>query len=373
MQKEKEFLIQVLADHLNKRETAVPEDLNWLVLEKIGQDQQLGGIIYHQCKNSIAQSALPAEVKKKWKLGYLYNSFLYSKRLVLLNQLDTEFQKENIPYLIFKGTEAAIFYPAPAQRTMGDLDLLVHPEDKQRACEALVRLGFKIMYQTPGEWIIAKNEMVIELHHRLIYAHSVELESIQVWGDRVWEHAIAQNGKMQRKLDLTYHLVYILLHLRKHLLENGVGFRQFMDAAVLAAQPGINWKQAEAWFKELNLEKFSQTCFAFCERWFDVQVPICRLELDEAFYNSFTEKVFVGGLFGTNNEEYKENAVFNKMHYKKSSGSGIRVFLRHAFLPYEEMRALPYCYFLMEDRICCRLRGVGGLYIKSEQEAWFRC
>lgn len=346
LQKEKDFFLQILTDHLNKRATAVPDNLNWYVLEKTGQEQQLNGIIYHQCKNSIAQSDLPVEAKKKWKQGCFYNIFLYSKRLALLNQIDVEFQKENIQYLIFKGTEAAIFYPAPAQRTMGDLDLLVHPEDKQRACEALVSLGFKIIFQTPGEWIIAKNEMVIELHHRLIYAHSVELESIQAWGDRVWEYAIAQNDKMQRKLDLTYHLVYILLHLRKHLLENGVGFRQFMDVAVLAVQPGINWQQAEAWLKELNLEKFSQTCFAFCKRWFNIQIPICRLELDEEFYNNFTEKVFTGGLFGSNDKANKENTIFNKMHYAKSSGSRISVFLRHAFLPYEEMRALPYCYFL---------------------------
>ena len=346
MKKEKEFLIQVLADHLNKRATSVPDNLDWQVLENTGQDQKLGGIIYHQCKNSISRSDLSVEVKTKWRLGYVYNSFLYTKRLALLNQIDAEFRQKIIPYLIFKGTEAATFYPAPAQRTMGDLDLLVHPGDKQRACEALVRMGFKIVFQSPDEWIVAKNEIVIELHHRLIYAHNVELEALQAWGDKAWDYTLAQKDKIQCKLDLTYHLVYILLHLRKHLLEQGVGFRQFMDVAVLSSQPDIDWQQAEAWFKELNLEKFSQTCFAFCKRWFNVQIPICRLELDEEFYNSFTEKVFAGGVFGANDNENKENTIFNKMHYKKTSGSGISVFLQHAFLPYEEMRALPYCYFV---------------------------
>lgn len=346
MYKEKEFLIQVLSDHLKKRTTATPDNLNWHVMEKISRDQELSGIIYHQCKSSIVQSDLPEEAKTNWRQGYLYNSYLYVTRLALLRKIDKEFQKENIAYVIFKGTEVAAFYPVPAQRTMGDLDLLVHPEDKPRAFEVLTRLGFTMKLQTSDEWIAEKNEMVIELHHRLIYDHSVELKNIQAWGDRAWEYTIVQKNKMQRKLDLTFHLVYVLLHLRKHLLANGVAFRQFMDVAVLASQPGINWKQVEVWLNELNLTKFSQTCFAFCERWFGITVQIGKIELKEDFYNDYTEKIFIGGMFGSNDPDIKNNTIFNKMHYGKSSDSGVSVFIRHAFLPYKEMCNLPYCDFL---------------------------
>lgn len=346
MLKEKDFLIQVLADYLNKKVTAVPDDLDWNVLEKISLDQELSGIIYHQCKKSIIRSDLPEEAKTNWRQGYLYNSFLYVTRLALLRKIDKEFQKENIAYVIFKGTEVASFYPVPAQRTMGDLDLLVHPEDKQRAFEALTRLGFKMKLKTSDEWITEKNEMIIELHHKLIYAHSIEWEIIQTWGNRVWDYAADQKNIIQRKLDLTYHLVYLLLHLRKHLLENGVAFRQFMDVAVLASQPGINWKQAESWLKELDLTKFSQTCFAFCERWFGVTIQTGKIKLQEDFYNGFTEKIFAGGMFGLNDQDNKDNAIYIKMHYAKSTGSGVNAFLNHAFLPYKEMCDLPYCSFL---------------------------
>ena len=345
-QRERVFFLQVLADHLNKRTTIVPDDLDWNVLEKISEDQRLSGVLYCQCKNSIAQSGLPAEVKTKWRQGYVYNVFLYSKRLVLLKQIDSAFHHENIPYVILKGTEVAAFYPVPAQRTMGDLDLLVHPEDKQRVCDTLVRLGFEMELYSSDEWSGKRDKLEIELHHRLIYAHAVESENFQAWGDRVWDYAAEQKNRAQRKLDLTYHLVYLLLHLRKHLLENGVGFRQFMDVAVLASRPDINWQQTKLWFKELNLEKFSQTCFAFCKRWFGVKMPTGQFELADDFYNRFTEKIFVGGIFGLNDNENKGNTIFNKMHYAKSSGSGTSIFLKHAFLPYKEMCELPYCYFL---------------------------
>lgn len=344
MQQETSFFLQVLADYLNGRVTNVPENIDWEILEEIGQSQQLTGLIYHQCRKSIAQSDLPITVKNKWKLSYVYNSFQYSKRLALLNQVDTAFQRESIPYLIVKGTEVAKYYPVPAQRTMGDTDLLVHEEDKQRACDALVKLGFEVDTGSPIEWFALKDEMKIELHHRLIYAHNIELEAVQAWGDKVWEYTVFQNGKAQGKLDLTYHLMYVLLHLRKHMLAQGVGFRQFMDAAVLALQPGVNWKQMELWLKELHLIKFTQVCFAFCQRWFDARIPTGVLELSEEFYNESTERILTGGVFGANNKEYKENAVFNEVYFSKTSTT--KGFLNWAFLPYNEMRARHYCKFL---------------------------
>lgn len=342
MQKEKVFFLQVLADYLNKKTTTVPDRLNWHVLEKIGQDHELSGVIYHQCKKSIVQSDLPVEVKTKWKQEYIYNFLLYSKRLALLNQIDTEFQKENIPYLVFKGTEVARFYPVPAQRTMGDLDLLIHEEDKQRAGETLARMGFEVETGRPFEWVASKEEMEIELHHRLLYNKSVELKPLQDWGDTAWDYVTVQKDSVRRKLDLTYHLVYVLLHLRKHFLREGVGFRQFMDVAVLALQSEIDWRLARLWIKELKLEKFSQVCFAFCKRWFSVEIPTAERELPEDFYHDATEKMFDGGVFGQGDK--KENSIFNEVHYAKSSATFS--ILKRIFLPYHALRGVSYCKFL---------------------------
>lgn len=344
MQKEKSFFLRVLEDYLNKRITKVPDGLNWRILELIGQTQQLTGVLYHQCRNDIVQSGLPTETKTNLKRTYLYNFYLYTKRLKLLEQIGTEFQKGKIPYLIFKGTEVATFYPVPAQRTMYDMDLLVHEEDKQKAGDILVRLGFTLDTSLPVEWFASKDEMEIELHHRLIYDyHSVEIKTLQNWGDRVWNYTVVQKDKVQNRIDLTYHLVFVLLHLRKHFLLEGVGFRQFMDVAVLASQPEVNWQQALLWLKDLKLEKFSQVCFAFCKRWFGVSIPITVAELGEEFYNDATERVFNYG-FGELVEEKKENKVFNEVHFKKTSG--IVFILKRAFLPYSVMRNISYCKFL---------------------------
>ncbi len=344
MQKEKEFFLQVLADYLNGRVTKAPENLDWSILESIGEAQNLTGVIYHQCKNTIMHSGLPDAEKNKWKWNYMFNFPLYTKRLALLKQINAEFQKENIPYLIFKGTEIAKYYPVPAQRTMGDMDMLVHIEDKQRAHDALVNLGFEMNTGLPYEWVGLKNQMEIELHHRLIYDKAVELDYIQVWGDKVWNYANANDGSTRFELDLTYHLLYVLLHLRKHLLHSGVGFRQFMDVAILAVQPEINWSQVDLWFKELKIETFSKVCFAFCQRWFNIIIPFETVQLDEGFYQGITEKTLTGGLFGLNNKGYKETGIFNEVRFSKSTGTSY--ILKRLFLPYNKMCNIDYCKFL---------------------------
>ena len=186
--------------------------------------------------------------------------------------------------------------------------------------------------------------MTIELHHRLIYGYNMELEAIQAWGDKVWEYTFFQKDTVQGKLDLTYHFIYVLLHLRKHMIGEGVGFRQFMDVAVLALQPGINWEQAKFWLNELHLVKFSQICFAFCQRWFDIQIPTDKLELKEDLYNESTERILAGGVFGANNKEYTENAIFNEVRFAKSTS--IKALCCRFFLPYNEMCRIPYCKFL---------------------------
>lgn len=344
MEKEELFFLRVLADYINKRTTQVPDGLDWSVLKIIGQAQQLSGVIYHQCKNSIMRSELSNTEKNRWKTTYLYNSFLFSKRLTLLSQIEEAFLKESIAYLIFKGTEVAKLYSVPAQRTMCDSDILVHEREKKKACDVLKRLGFDVDASTPNEWHAAKNEIGLELHHGLIYDHSVELKPIQAWGNKVWDYVSINKDKAQCKLDLTYHLVYTLLHLRKHLLFEGVGFRQFMDVAVLSIQPEVNWQHAELWFKELNLEKFAGTCFAFCSRWFDVKIPVLKLELEEAVYNELTEIIIKGSAYGSHGKEKTENVVFNAMRFSKTSS--VQSILKHAFLPYKIMRTIPYCKFI---------------------------
>ena len=49
---------------------------------------------------------------------------------------------QGIPYLVLKGACAAIYYPDPMRRTLGDIDLLVPPEHFAAAYRAMEKAGY---------------------------------------------------------------------------------------------------------------------------------------------------------------------------------------------------------------------------------------
>ena len=50
---------------------------------------------------------------------------------------------KGIPYVVLKGLAAAVYYPEPFWRTLGDIDIMVRPEDFDAACTALLAAGYK--------------------------------------------------------------------------------------------------------------------------------------------------------------------------------------------------------------------------------------
>src|SRR5207245_8281909 len=67
-----------------------------------------------------------------------------------LLELAPEFERAGVEFLVLKGPAVAhTVYPDPSWRYFADLDLLVRPQDWQRACGLLVGLGFQRDHPEP--------------------------------------------------------------------------------------------------------------------------------------------------------------------------------------------------------------------------------
>ncbi|MDO4982691.1 MAG: nucleotidyltransferase family protein [Eubacteriales bacterium] len=321
------LFLTILADHLNGRATALPDDYDEAELLTIARQQQCEGIVYHQTHIPSLQRA------------YALTTFYAVNRRDLLRQIHEVFTERNIPYILFKGTEIARFYPVPMLRTMGDSDILVRKEDRNRADEALASIGFDSDKTGVIEWHYHKANMDFELHHRLLYDEPVNLPHLRDWTDSVWEHASVEDG-IRYSIEPEYNLVYLLIHLRKHLLNSGIGFRQFMDVAVMARQE-LDWDKVNGYLDEIGLKAFAENCFAFCARCFKVTLPIIA-DISDEFYETAVEKIFAGGVFGFSDESNKDNLV----NFKLQNKSRVRVFVEYLFLPYSHLSKLDAFSFL---------------------------
>ena len=302
MTKEKSFFIQLITDHLTKSPTEPCGDMGWNEIFELAKLHQVEGIVFYQCKTFI-----PEEIRGLFESAYYSTLYNYSARQYALKQILSSLEEKGIPCFLIKGLEVSLYYPRPALRTMGDLDVVVHREDRPEVNKILLACGFKnISHLYDREWQYYKDSLEYELHDRLVYHEVVTQDEHEAFFNECWKYV--HNGK----LDASFHFLFLILHLRKHLMNEGVGFRQFMDIALMAKnEAGLDWEWILAKLAELKLDTFSTICFGFIKRWFGIAAPIEAVMPNEEFYELGTESIFLNGIFGFDNEDNRKNAAVN--------------------------------------------------------------
>ena len=343
MTKEQRFFLTVLSDHLNGRKTEAPEAPDWDIICAFAANHQVNGIVYYQCRGF-----LPGQVEDGLSKRYSSELYYYYNRVALFRQLAQGLSGAGIPFFTVKGLDVAQHYPVPALRTMGDCDLIVHTEDREKAHEVLLSLGFENEHARDMEWTYYKNELQFELHDRLLYDEIGNTRSNRQSAGRAWDHAAPSGEGTRHALDWSFHFLFLLLHLKKHLIHSGVGFRQFMDLDAVIRRCALDWDWLEKALAEQELTKFAQICYALLHRWFGTPLPFAPVALSEDAVEDATEKIFANGIFGRHDSRNDGNAALNALTRRGGPRwlARLRRLLAVAFPSYRNMRYVPQYAFL---------------------------
>lgn len=136
---------------------------------------------------------------------------------------------KEIPYVILKGSCAAVYYPEPLRRALGDIDLLVNPIDYKAAQINLERAGYLKIESDDRHIHYIHNDSTIELHKRFATLNTTEQERLLDGWLYSTKPVIAQIGKYTFPMppDDLNGLV-LLTHINQH-LEGGLGLRHILD------------------------------------------------------------------------------------------------------------------------------------------------
>lgn len=307
--KETEYFIEVLSDFIQEKKSTINSNVNMQAILEMAHKQQVESIFFYQLKDFFTDDKLTK--------AYSLNCYYYTNRIFMLNKIHTAFKNNGIKYLIFKGTEISQYYPVPSLRSMGDSDILVAIEDKESAHKALIDLGFEKFGLDNSEWHYKNRGIEIELHHRMLFDEKVNLENHKKFTDTAWDYAHTDDGTKYH-LDMNFHLIYLILHLRKHFINSGVGFRQFMDLAIVVKNNEIDVEWIKSKLESLELLEFAKKCFYFCEKWFGICVPFKAENISDEFYERSTLKILNDGVFGFANSVNHDNAQIYKMIVSKN-------------------------------------------------------
>ena len=336
MTKEQDFFLQIIKDHLHDMPTDEQYGIDWNSLYEISQSHQMTAIVYFQCKKFI-----PADYLQLFRSSYLNTISVNTQRKHLTEEIEETFQKNNVPYFLVKGDVISKYYPQEMLRTMGDTDIV--SSEREVADAVLCDLDLVCSRRSDDyEWSYAKNGIVYELHDRLI--HNKEIEKGEK--ERVVSFfSDAFQYVENHELNIKYHFLFLIYHLRKHMMGCGVGFRQFVDiAVVIKRNQDLDWNWINEKLDQMGLRLFADTVFAFLDKWFGVSTSFERITISDDLFEKSTGLIFKNGVFGFDNKEDLENKdVRDIVLYENESMTKARLkyFLRIAFPSYQTMRKKP--------------------------------
>lgn len=223
---------------------------DWDVLATLARRQGVAPLLFWRLvrgRQSDSKTALPEAVREALRRDFFVSAARAMAAEHQLSRVLRALAEARVPAVVVKGAAAGAFYPDPALRAYGDLDLLVPLAQVKQAEAALNGLGY--CCSKPAAWwlehghhlppmICGGNRLAVEIHWRL---DSEELPG-RLPVEDLWARVEPWSVKGQPALRL--EAVDAVLHLCLHAVVHHhahVNLRALCDVAQVVAE----WKRSE--------------------------------------------------------------------------------------------------------------------------------
>ncbi len=351
MDHEQRFLLECVSAFINHKQISAPDKQTDLKrLQLLAEAHGLEGVVFSCCRKWMS-----SEKSGKGYLAAFQKDIFYSvNRKAMLKQIADGFAEENIPFICMKGAVLRDAYPVPEVRSMGDIDIIIQTKDRAKAdrimCE---RLGYHRFVDNHAVWTYDINkysyQFEVEIHDHMFYENLANKVDYRSYFDQVWEHchrgtAFGIESNNLYVPEETFHFLYLITHTAKHVINNGSGFRPYLDMALWSKRPDLNWVWLEKELNKLQLLDFAKKCFALCERWFGIEMPLGEKQLEESFFDEITDKTILDGAFGLDNAQNVGARAAKDIKSNEGSyiGGAFALTVKKIFPPYQDMQLIPW-------------------------------
>lgn len=267
-----------------------------------------------QTVTAVAAPAVPKDFSAKWQERLAQSTAHYIRVLFEQANLIKLFEQNNITLVILKGAAAAVYYPKPQFRTMGDIDFLVFNDDFDKAYRLLKNNGytFECDYDDGREYTFIKGGVVFELHKRYSDC-DFDIENIIISG---MKHSVSRtiSGQTFPSLPDYENGLVLLDHIRHHLAK-GLGLRQIIDWTMFANRVLTNENYENNFLPLLRtagLETFCNVVTKMCKMYLFLPESVTWCDgADTETANELFQSVMSSGNFGVKKPYvYKPMSVF---------------------------------------------------------------
>lgn len=253
----------------------------------------------------IDRMDMPEEIREKWRRKYMGQVYQGYRNAGEQDALAALFAEHDIAYAVLKGAAAAMYYPKPEYRSMGDVDVVVAQRDYSRALQLLRENGYTEKHAEAGsrERAFEHYGVYFEIHQRFSYGASERdkaLDAMIAEGIEVRETHTLNESTYCALPDMENGIV-LLEHINQH-LEAGLGLRQMVDWMMYVN----NRLHDDAWpaFREkaekIGLCELAVTSARLCQMYLrlpQADITWCR-DADEALCAELMAHLLKSGNFG---------------------------------------------------------------------------
>ena len=315
-EKEMNYIVELLKCAVTDSVPALPpEDVDW------------DKIFYFAGKHKIISTLyfgilkLPKSVQNTIKYfdRYLlkYKEILVrdANRTYELEVLKTEFEKNNIDYILLKGSVTKHLYPDTSMRVMSDADILYRNGDLKLIDQIFESCGYKLYKKEPKEVSYLKPEVKIkfEMQTQLVD------EGYELWFNylsNIWSKCIQSGNSNEYYMKDEDFYLYHIIHMAKHFKNSGIGLTHLMDVYIInKSYTKMDWEYLAKELEILKLKTFEYNIRHLALRWFDNET-ITDNELEHTL-NLLGKYIFYGGAFGIITQQ-EVNAIVSRNDTKIS-------------------------------------------------------
>ncbi|MCQ2170410.1 MAG: nucleotidyltransferase family protein [Bacteroidales bacterium] len=269
----------------------------------LAKKHALVGVIFDVVENLPEEQSLPRNVLMKFagNAWVIENWNLRSN--AHMPELKSIFSDAGMAVSVLKGQGLSILYPNSCRRQCGDIDLWVDGK-RDDILAFLKRGGWKLdrlyMHHIGADFFDDKIKVEVHFHPSWFNNPFTDRKLKKFFA----EEAETQFRNENKELGIavatsSFNCVYILLHIFRHLFDEGVGFRQLLDYYyVLIRSSEEDRKKAFETIKRFSLVKFSSALMWVMQNVFllDDEYLICPP--DEKRGRLMLEEILVSGNFG---------------------------------------------------------------------------
>jgi len=277
--KQLSMIIALLNKLMNNEFKIDAYDINIHELFKASRLNGLITIIYPSVYNCIGKNRnVNIEEWSNYYFKNNYNNIIVAQQISVIYEL---LKKKNLHPLIIKGLALSRYYKNPYDRTMGDLDLLIHQSEWDKAVDVLCQNGYKQIDDNNSPLhveFIKNNSIMIELHKQLLHTGYLGGRDTREWYDHIWENK--QLNNIDKNIEFFSmceedELINQIVHFATHFIYFGTKITQIFEMALIinSSRKEFEWDYIYKILENLRIISFAKLLFSICKKYFNSQVP----------------------------------------------------------------------------------------------------